>query len=453
MSLTPSLRHALAGAALAGVAAALAVWAAVARPILVPAAILLGGGLGWLLDRRFYRPVRGLANRLGGGEGEPIRASGSETVNQLAVAVEQATTDLRRRIEEAEAGHRHLREILESMSDGVLVADRQDRVELLNSAFAALFAARHPRPGQPVLELSRSSALVGFLDRLRTAAGVATERIESEAGRTLELRGRPLADRPPGGGGARPDRAAAAGQDPARPGGQRVARAADPAHRHPRLRREPARWRGGGAGDRRRGFSTGSWPSAAGSRRYSRTCWRCRVWRATSRRRFVPGIDLAALVERSLETVRGLAAERQVELRFSRLAVPPIAGNEESLERLLLNLLENAIKYNREGGQVERRPDGERRRAGARGRGHAASACRTRDLPRIFERFYRVDAAAAAPRAAPGWGWPSSSTRRSCTAAASRSRASSGAARCFASSCRSRGAESAAKRPPGRTQP
>jgi two-component system phosphate regulon sensor histidine kinase PhoR len=103
-----------------------------------------------------------------------------------------------------------------------------------------------------------------------------------------------------------------------------------------------------------------------------------------------PGLDLAALTERSLETVRGLADERRVELRFRPSPVPPIAGDEETLERLLLNLLENAIKYNREGGSVTvtlGHSGGELQLEVA----DTGIGVPPRDLRRIFERFYRVD--------------------------------------------------------------
>ena len=97
------------------------------------------------------------------------------------------------------------------------------------------------------------------------------------------------------------------------------------------------------------------------------------------------------LAEWALETVRGLAEERRIELIFEARPVPTIAGSEEALETMLLNLLENAIKYNREGGSVTLALS----RAGtARWSSRSptpASACRRRDLPRIFERFYRVD--------------------------------------------------------------
>jgi len=72
VALPSAARLALAGVALGGLAAALAVWAEAAQVVLVPAAIVLGGVFGWLLDRRFERPVRRLARRLRGDGGAAV---------------------------------------------------------------------------------------------------------------------------------------------------------------------------------------------------------------------------------------------------------------------------------------------------------------------------------------------------------------------------------------------
>ena len=388
--MSPALRHSLAGAVLGGLAGALALWGAGAQAVTLPVAILVGAGLGWLLDRRFARPLRRLARRLAGGDAAALPASGSGAVGQLVEAVERTTAELRRRAEEADAGHRHLREILESMSDGVLVADRQDRVELLNPAFTALFAARRTRPGQTVLELSRSPALVGFLDRLRAGGEVASERIESEAGRTLELRGRLLA-------GERRVVVARDLTEQLRLDETRRGLVANVSHEL----RTPLTAIRGYAENLRDGAVA---EPATASRFLDRILAQCGRLEALledllalSRLEsgkpiaLAPGVDLSALVERSLETVRSLAAERRVELCFTPAPVPPIAGNQESLERLLLNLLENAIKYNREGGHVT---VGLAAREGELMLEVADSGIGVprRDLPRIFERFYRVDA-------------------------------------------------------------
>jgi two-component system phosphate regulon sensor histidine kinase PhoR len=70
--------------------------------------------------------------------------------------------------------------------------------------------------------------------------------------------------------------------------------------------------------------------------------------------------------------------------------VPAIEADAEGLENLCLNLLDNAVKYNRPGGRVHvrlaRRGDELVLEVEDSGRGIPQAA-----LPRLFERFYRVD--------------------------------------------------------------
>lgn len=100
--------------------------------------------------------------------------------------------------------------------------------------------------------------------------------------------------------------------------------------------------------------------------------------------------DLAHRVREGVELVRPLATDRGIEIRCE-LNPAPCSGDPEALDQVITNLLTNAIHHNREGGTV-------RVAVGSKPGGVVLSVTDTgpgiapQHLPRIFERFYRVDA-------------------------------------------------------------
>lgn len=119
-------------------------------------------------------------------------------------------------------------------------------------------------------------------------------------------------------------------------------------------------------------------------------------------------VDLERLARRSLRTLEPLARGADVRLEMTVEDPPPprLEGDAGAFERLLLNLLENAIKYNRPGGEV---------RVVLRGAadGNDGAVIEVRDtgigIPegdreRIFERFYRVDRGRAREQGGSGLG-------------------------------------------------
>jgi two-component system phosphate regulon sensor histidine kinase PhoR len=83
--------------------------------------------------------------------------------------------------------------------------------------------------------------------------------------------------------------------------------------------------------------------------------------------------------------------------------LPSIEADASRLQEVLYNLLDNAVKYSREGGEI-------RLRAEPRGKEIALSVSdngigiNKEDLPRIFERFYRADKSRSADNGGTGLG-------------------------------------------------
>jgi two-component system phosphate regulon sensor histidine kinase PhoR len=95
------------------------------------------------------------------------------------------------------------------------------------------------------------------------------------------------------------------------------------------------------------------------------------------------------------EVVGGLEAQsnaKQLKVTCSGLDTAPAAlAEEQALEQVLVNLMDNAIKYTPNGGEVkiEVQADGGDVRIEVANSGPGIPA---KHLPRVFERFYRVDA-------------------------------------------------------------
>ena len=98
------------------------------------------------------------------------------------------------------------------------------------------------------------------------------------------------------------------------------------------------------------------------------------------------------LVEESCRSVKTLAQKRQVTLNYAPAEDMPLRGDTELLRRMVINLLDNALKYTPPGGTVQvqlgRNGNHAELQISDTGVGIPAAAA-----GQVFERFYRVDKA------------------------------------------------------------
>jgi len=102
-------------------------------------------------------------------------------------------------------------------------------------------------------------------------------------------------------------------------------------------------------------------------------------------------IELWPLLEEARETWSPAAERRHIEIRLEG-ADAPIQGDPSAVSRIFMNLVENAVKYNKDGGRIvlslQREADAVRVQVADTGIGIEAE-----HLPKLFRRFYRTDKA------------------------------------------------------------
>jgi signal transduction histidine kinase len=103
-------------------------------------------------------------------------------------------------------------------------------------------------------------------------------------------------------------------------------------------------------------------------------------------------VRLDRVVTTEAERLRSRAEGAGLRLRVEAVAPVLVSGSEADLELLVHNLLDNAVRYTPEGGEV-RVSVGQANGSAELVVDDTGIGIPSRDLDRIFERFYRVDAA------------------------------------------------------------
>jgi signal transduction histidine kinase len=117
----------------------------------------------------------------------------------------------------------------------------------------------------------------------------------------------------------------------------------------------------------------------------------------------VSRLDLAAVVRRGVDEVRSTSVDRGLTIESVIAEVVPVRGTERDIAQLTRNLLDNAVRYTPAGGRIDVALTVEDGKAVLRV-SDTGVGIPQRDLPRIFERFYRVDRARARETGGTGLG-------------------------------------------------
>jgi two-component system phosphate regulon sensor histidine kinase PhoR len=120
-------------------------------------------------------------------------------------------------------------------------------------------------------------------------------------------------------------------------------------------------------------------------------------------------VDLGAIVRQVADSLQTLARDRDVEVKTTGTQRPLLVpGDRDELIRVFENLVENALKYAASGKRVDialsvaEAPDGQREaRVAVRDRGPGIAP---EHLPRLTERFYRVDVSESRAQGGTGLG-------------------------------------------------
>jgi heavy metal sensor kinase len=107
-------------------------------------------------------------------------------------------------------------------------------------------------------------------------------------------------------------------------------------------------------------------------------------------------INLAALIREACELFKPTAEDKGLSMRCDVPEVSPFIGDTQMIQRMISNLLDNAIKYTPSGGSVAVSINENETQVvvSVKDTGCGISP---NDLPRIFERFYRCDQSRSQP--------------------------------------------------------
>ncbi|MGH7358190.1 MAG: two-component system histidine kinase PnpS [Candidatus Rokuibacteriota bacterium] len=356
--------------------------------------------IGLFVSRRVTRPVRemeGAARRMAEGDfAQTVPVSGNDEIAALGVALNRMAVALREKIERLADEEAKVRTILDGMIEGVVALDDRGRILLLNPGARSLFGVTDPGEGRSFLEVIRQKGLLDLVDEVRQSGGPARHELElgPPVNRVVAARGAPL------------------GLGPGAVGVLLVLHDVTELRRLERVRSE---FVANVSHELRtpltciKGYLETLLDGALDDRAHARRFLEVAGTHAERLDRLIDDLLELSNIESGRVTlapmrldlgdvVTGVAAmfERQASqkgLAIERAVTAGLAvrADRDRLVQVLVNLLDNAVKFTPDGGKV-------RVEAGPALDGRVAVRVSdtgigipSTDLPRITERFYRVD--------------------------------------------------------------
>jgi two-component system, OmpR family, phosphate regulon sensor histidine kinase PhoR len=353
----------------------------------------------WVAWRRLARYLRRLEDYTATlpAKGIHLPPSLPSEFAMLSSALERTSEHVGSVIERANLELARRETILAGLAEGVLAVDRNLIVTFCNDAFADAFQTRRPLPkGRPLYEVVREPALRQILLDVTENAVVSKSRLHLPAagGRWFEVQALPLGEAPHAG-------AIAVLHDVTDIYRQEQARKDFAANVSHEMRTPLAAIRGYAET-----LLDGALEDAANNRKFVEVIQSHAIRlnsiasdllvlsELDSKAPSTPPVPLSIreVVDSAVRTVESAAAMRTVSIQFGGCENDLVLASRLRLEQVLVNLLDNAVKFTRPSGavSVDWRAESNYVLVTVADTGIGIPS---EDLKRIFERFYRVDKA------------------------------------------------------------